>query len=147
MNANLSTSEIGTYSILWDVKGEDLSTYVPLLQNDLNNKKDGSLFFNQNKVGLGGSLYYNGQINNNQWYRIVFVVEAPNKASLYVDGTLVSSCEHNNAYNLHWKLTTGALFFADNDGEEKAIETAEIRFWDKALTLEQVKKLGAAGTE
>lgn len=147
MNANLGTSEIGTYSILWDVKGEDLSTYVPLLQNDLNNKKDGSLFFNQNKVGLGGSLYYNGQINNNQWYRIVFVVEAPNKASLYVDGTLVSSCEHNNAYNLHWKLTTGALFFADNDGEEKAIETAEIRFWDKALTLEQVKKLGAAGTE
>ncbi len=147
MNANLGTSEIGTYSILWDVKGADLSTYVPLLQNDLNNKKDGSLFFNQNKVGLGGSLYYNGQINNNQWYRIVFVVEAPNKASLYVDGTLVSSCEHNNAYNLHWKLTTGALFFADNDGEEKAIETAEIRFWDKALTLAQVKKLGAAGTE
>jgi hypothetical protein len=147
MNANLGTSEIGTYSILWDVKGADLSTYVPLLQNDLNNKKDGSLFFNQNKVGLGGSLYYNGQINNNQWYRIVFVVEAPNKASLYVDGTLVSSCEHNNAYNLHWKLTTGALYFADNDGEEKAIETAEIRFWDKALTLAQVKKLGAAGTE
>lgn len=147
MNANLGTSEIGTYTILWDVKGADLSTYVPLLQNDLNNKKDGSLFFNQNKVGLGGSLFYNGQINNNQWYRIVFVVEAPNKASLYVDGTLVSSCEHNNAYNLHWKLTTGALFFADNDGEEKAIETAEIRFWDKALTLAQVKKLGAAGTE
>lgn len=147
MNANLSTSEIGTYTILWDVKGADLSTYVPLLQNDLNNKKDGSLFFNQNKVGLGGSLFYNGQINNNQWYRIVFVVEAPNRASLYVDGTLVSSCEHNNAYNLHWKLTKGALFFADNDGEEKAIETAEIRFWDKALTLEQVKKLGAAGTE
>ena len=147
MNANLGTDEIGTYSILWDVKGADLSTYVPLLQNDLNNKKDGSLFFNQNKVGLGGSLFYNGQINNNQWYRIVFVVEAPNKASLYVDGTLVSSCEHNNAYNLHWKLTTGALFFADNDGEEKAIETAEIRFWDKALTLAQVKKLGAAGTE
>ena len=147
MNANLSTSEIGTYTILWDVKGADLSTYVPLLQNDLNNKKDGSLFFNQNKVGLGGSLFYNGQINNNQWYRIVFVVEAPNRASLYVDGTLVSSCEHNNAYNLHWKLTKGALFFADNDGEEKAIETAEIRFWDKPLNPEQAKKLGAAGTE
>ena len=147
MNANLGTSEIGTYTILWDVKGADLSTYVPLLQNDLNNKKDGSLFFNQNKVGLGGSLFYNGQINNNQWYRIVFVVEAPNRASLYVDGTLVSSCEHNNAYNLHWKLTKGALFFADNDGEEKAIETAEIRFWDKPLNPEQAKKLGAAGTE
>ena len=147
MNANLGTDEIGTYSILWDVKGEDLSTYVPLLQNDLENKKDGSLFFNKNKVGLGGSLGYNGQVNNNQWYRIVFVVEAPNKATLYVDGTMVSSCEHDNAYNLHWKLTTGALFFADNDGEEKDIETAEIRFWNEALTPAQADKLGAAGSD
>lgn len=147
MNANLGTSEIGTYTILWDVKGADLSTYVPLLQNDLTNKKDGSLFFNQNMVGLGGSLGYNGQINNNQWYRIVFVVEAPNKATLYVDGTQVSTCEKDNAYNQHWKLTTGALFFADNDGEEKAIATSEIRFWNVALDHQQAAKLGGVPTE
>ena len=147
MNANLGTSEIGTYTILWDVKGADLSTYVPLMQNDLTNKKDGSLFFNQNMVGLGGSLGYNGHINNNQWYRIVFVVEAPNKATLYVDGTQVSYCEHNNAYNQHWKLTTGALFFADNDGEEKAIATSEIRFWNVALDHQQAAKLGGVPTE
>ncbi len=147
MNANLGTSEIGTYTILWDVKGADLSTYVPLLQNDLTNKKDGSLFFNQNMVGLGGSLGYNGQINNNQWYRIVFVVEAPNRATLYVNGTQVSTCEKDNAYNLHWKLTTGALFFADNDGEEKAIATSEIRFWNVPLTNQQAAKLGGVPTE
>lgn len=147
MNANLGTSEIGTYTILWDVKGADLSTYVPLMQNDLTNKKDGSLFFNQNMVGLGGSLGYNGHINNNQWYRIVFVVEAPNKATLYVDGTQVSYCEHNNAYNQHWKLTTGALYFADNDGEEKAIATSEIRFWNVALDHQQAAKLGGVPTE
>ncbi len=147
MNANLGTSEIGTYTILWDVKGADLSTYVPLLQNDLTNKKDGSLFFNQNMVGLGGSLGYNGHINNNQWYRIVFVVEAPNRATLYVNGTQVSTCEKDNAYNLHWKLTTGALFFADNDGEEKAIATSEIRFWNVALDHQQAAKLGGVPTE
>lgn len=147
MKSNLSVTEIGTYTILWDVKGENLSTYVPLLQNSLTNSKDGSLFFNQNKIGLGGSLGYNGSINNNQWYRIVFVVEAPNKARLYVNGSMVSSCEHNNAYNQHWKLTTGALFFADNDGEEKALDTAEIRFWNEALNTAQVAKLGVVGTE
>ena len=129
------------------MKGADLSTYVPLLQNDLTNKKDGSLFFNQNMVGLGGSLGYNGQINNNQWYRIVFVVEAPNRATLYVNGTQVSTCEKDNAYNLHWKLTTGALFFADNDGEEKAIATSEIRFWNVPLTNQQAAKLGGVPTE
>ncbi len=147
MNANLETDEIGTYSILWDVKAADISSYIPLLQNSLTNSKDGSLFLNKNKVGLGGSLGYNGTINNNQWYRIVFVVEAPNRATLYVDGTLISTCEHNNAYNLHWKLTTGALFFADNDGEEKAIATSEIRFWNVPLTNQQAAKLGGVPTE
>lgn len=147
MNANLNTTSIGTYSLLLDVKGADLSTYVPLLQNSLTNSKDGSLFFNKNKVGLGGSLGYNGTINNNQWYRIVFVVEAPKSASLYVNGALVSSCENNDAYNQHWKLTTGVLFFADDNGEEKAIETSEIRFWNVALDMAQAAKLGAAGSD
>ena len=124
MTSNLQVNEIGTYSVLWDVKGEDLSTYVPLLQNDLANKKDGSLFFNRNKIGLGGSLNYNGNIENGKWYRVVFVVQ-PSGGSLYVDGTqLVSNLNLATAYDQHWKLTTGALFFADNDGEEKALETA-----------------------
>ena len=145
MTSNLQVNEIGTYSVLWDVKGEDLSTYVPLLQNDLANKKDGSLFFNRNKIGLGGSLNYNGNIENGKWYRVVFVVQ-PSGGSLYVDGTqLVSNLNLATAYDQHWKLTTGALFFADNDGEEKALETAEIRFWNVALSAAQVNKLGAAG--
>ena len=147
MTSNLGVNNINTYSILWDVKGEDLSTYVPLLQNSLTNSKDGSLFFNKNKVGLGGSLGYNGDIQNNKWYRILFVVEAPNKASLYVNGAFVSSCVHQSAYDTHWKLTTGALFFADDNGEEKAIQTAEIRFWNEALNLSQAEKLGAAGSD
>ena len=147
MTSNLGVSNIDTYSILWDVKAADISSYIPLLQNSLTNSKDGSLFLNKNKVGLGGSLGYNGNIQNNQWYRILFVVESPNKASLYVNGALVSSCVHQNAYDQHWKLTTGALFFADNDGEEKAIQTAEIRFWNEALNLSQAAKLGAAGSD
>ena len=35
--------------------------------------------------------------------------------------------------------------FADEDGEEEAISTAEIRFWDEALTADQAQKLGTAG--
>ena len=44
-----------------------------------------------------------------------------------------------------WPLvSTGALYFADEDGEEEAIETAEIRFWNIALTAEQANQLGKA---
>ena len=142
MDAKLGTANIGTYTIMLDIKVEDGSTYIPLLQNSLTNSKDGSLFINKNMVGLGGQLGYHGKIENGKWYRVVFVVQ-PNGASLYVDGQqLASNLDISDSYNRHWLLTTGALFFADDNGEEKAIETAEIRFWNTALNYGQVEQLG-----
>ena len=143
MAANINATNIGTYSIMYDVCVEDGSTYVPLLQNSLTDGKDGSLFINKNAVGLGGGLGYHGSIENGKWYRIVFVVQ-PNGASLYVDGNqLVSNLNLATPYNQHWLLTTGALFFADESGEEKDIKTSELRFWDVALNAEQVATLGS----
>ena len=146
MASNLSVTTMNTYTVMWDIKAADLSTYVPLLQNDLTNTKDGSLFFNQNKVGLNGThgLGYKGSVANNKWYRIVFVVKNGFGAT-YVDGVKVG--QSMQACDEHWKLTTGALFFADNDGEEKAIQTAEIRFWNVALSDAEVGELGTIGKE
>ena len=143
MSANTNATNIGTYTIMYDVCVEDGSTYVPLLQNSLTDGKDGSLFINKNQVGLGGGFGYHGTIENNKWYRIVFAVQ-PNGASLYVDGVqLVSNLNLLTPYNEHWKLTTGALFFADEDGEEKAIKTSEVRFWDTVLSADQIADLGS----
>ena len=146
MAANNGATSIGTYSVMFDVCVEDGSTFIPLLQNSLTDGKDGSLFINQNKVGLGGGIGYHGNIENNKWYRIVFTV-SPSEASLYVDGNLLTTYNQNfdnvnGSYLKHWVLTTGALFFADEDGEEKAIKTSELRFWDVALNAEQVATLG-----
>ncbi|MBO7119369.1 MAG: hypothetical protein J6W03_03510 [Bacteroidaceae bacterium] len=147
MAANNGAESIGTYSVMFDVCVEDGSTYVPLMQNALSNNKDGSLFINQNHVGLGGGIGYHGSIENGKWYRIVFVV-SPTEASLYVEGALLTTYNQNfdnprGSYLLHWLLTTGALFFADNDGEEKAIKTSELRFWDVALDKYQVAEIGS----
>ena len=61
-----------------------------------------------------------------------------------MDGNqLVSNLNLSTPYNTHWLLTTGALFFADEDGEEKAIKTSELRFWDVALDEGQVAKVGS----
>ena len=140
MTSNLGVESMSTYSILWDVRADNYSGYIPLLQNNLNDNKDGSLFINQNMVGLNaGNLKYHGELTNGQWYRILFVVKN-NYATVYVNGEKVGSS--TIAVAQHWQLTTGALFFADDDGEEKAIDTAEIRFWDVELTAEQVNKLG-----
>ena len=143
MTTNLNTEEMDTYSIMWDIRANDISSYSPLLQNGLTNAKDGSLFILNGKVGLNGThgLGYNGSLTAGKWHRIVFVVDKC-YGKVFIDGTKVG--QSLNACEEHWKLTTGALFFADNDGEEKPIETAEIRFWDKPLDEAQVQQLGTA---
>ena len=145
MDANLGVSELTTYSILYDVCADDASTYIPLLQNNLRNTKDGSLFINKHTVGLNsGNLGYHGVINDGEWYRILFVVEN-NYATLYVNGERIGAS--TTSVEQHWKLSTGALFFADEDGEENAIKVSELGFWDVALTPTQVEKLGVAGSD
>lgn len=141
LTTNLNATSLDTYTILWDVRANDYSPFIPLLQNDLNDNKDGSLFISKNMVGLNsGNLGYHGSLTNGSWYRIVFVVKS-NIATVYVDGEKVGAS--TEAIPKHWLLTTGALFFADEDGEEETIETAEIRFWNEALGDEQIQKLGA----
>ena len=143
MTTNLQATTLSSYTILWDVCADNFSPYIPLMQNDLTNTKDGSLFTNKNMVGLNaGGLGYHGTLMNGNWYRIVFVVEN-NYATVYVDGVKVG--KSTSPVSQHWQLTTGALFFADEDGEEDTIKAAEIRFWNQVLTDAQVQSLGKPG--
>ena len=145
MTTNLETTSLSTYTLLMDIRSENLSGFTPLYQNDLTNTKDGSLFISNGKIGLNSNgLGYGGFLTSGKWHRVVVVVKT-NSVKTYLDGTLIGQSTSPNATN--WQLSTGALFFADNDGEEQLIETSEIRFWDKALTNGQVIQLGAANGE
>ena len=145
MTSNLGVTSMSTYSVMWDIRATDLSGYSPLLQNGLTNGKDGSLFIKNAQVGLNNAgLGYNGSLTAGKWHRVMFVVK-DNYGAVYIDGAKVG--RSTSASSQHWQLSTGALFFADNDGEEKAIETAEIRFWNEALSDVQVQSLGGVPTE
>ncbi|MBO4801931.1 MAG: metallophosphoesterase [Bacteroidaceae bacterium] len=141
MTTRLGVESLDTYTLLWDIRSEDVSGYTPFLQNGLDNNKDGSLFIKNGQVGLGGErgLGYGGELRTGQWHRVVFVVKE-SYGIIYLDGQKVGQSTLPNPN--HWKLGIAALFFADNDGEEKAIQTAEIRFWDRALSAAQVKEMG-----
>ena len=141
MSSNLGVQTMSTYSVMWDIRATDLTNYSPLLQNGLTNAKDGSLFIKNGQVGLNNAgLGYNGNLTSGKWHRVLFVV-SNNYASVYIDGKKVG--QSTSPSEQHWQLSTGALFFADNDGEEKAIETAEIRFWNVALDEQQAAELGS----
>ena len=143
MNTNNGATGFDKYTVMFDISADDMTDYNPLWQNSMTDSKDGSLFIKNGQVGLGGSLGYNGGLKAGQWYRVVLVIDTPNKAALYVDGDLISSCENTNSYNKHWLLPEpGAVFFADEDGEEKDIKVTGLSFWDVPFTLSQVAALG-----
>jgi len=148
MNTNNGATGFDKYTVMFDISSDDLTGYTPLWQNSMQNAKDGSLFIKNGQVGLGGSLGYNGNLVEGQWYRVVLVIDTPNKAALYIDGELISTCEQATPYNTHWLLPEpGAVFFADEDGEEKAIKVTGLRFWDVPFTANQVAVLGTVFEE
>ena len=136
--------EISTYSIMFDVKAANVTKYCCLFNNDLT--KDGSLFFNKGKLGLNcKGLGYNGEVVADTWYRVVFVSEDA-YAYVYLNGVLVGQSVQG-ADEEHWKLGSQLYFFADDDGEEQNITVDELRFWNVALTADEVAMLGTYGTE
>ena len=136
-------SNLTTYSFMMDIKAEDVSGYVALFSNKVNNEGDGSFFIKNGQVGVNaGGLGYNGTIAANTWTRVVFVVDNL-YAKVFINGTKVG--ESTSQIAQHWALGSRALFFADEDGEEKTVSTSEIRFWEEALSAEQVELLGVAG--
>ena len=148
MNTNNGATGFDKYTVMFDICSDDMTGYTPLWQNSMADDKDGSLFIKNGQMGLGGSLGYKGNFTAGQWYRVVLVIDTPNKAALYVDGEMLSSCEHTDSYNKHWLLQgPGAVFFADEDGEEKAIKVTGLRFWDVPFTLSQVAALGTVSKE
>lgn len=140
MSTNINTNTLSTYTFLMDIHLAETSSYTSLFQNDLTNSKDGSLFVNNGTIGKTASgLGYNGMISSTGWHRIVFAVRN-NNAKLYLDGNMIGQSTSANEAN--WQLSTGALFFGDENGEEHLVEVAELRFWDKMLTSGQVAELG-----
>ena len=147
-------TELGTYTFMMDVKvvNEDNGRYTSLFLNNINNTNDGSLYIynhktNGRKVGIAlANMGYGGSIELDNWYRIVVSCEN-SLPTVYVDGVKATAAASAND---RWTLADVVLFFADNltgdnSGEENLVQADEIRFWDVALTADEVTMLGAYG--
>lgn len=133
---------MSNYTLMYDVNLPKIGQWCALLQTDLTNKNDADLCIGKKgTVGLNVSgLGYGGQVYENEWHRIVFVVRN-NIPSTYLDGVLLRTATEANQT---WELNPAGLYlFCDNDGETSDINVAEIRFWDQALSDHEVSTLGA----
>ena len=144
-------TELGTYTFMMDVmvpedKGSNssLGAYTSLYKAN-EDSEDGAVFIywhktNGRRIGINaGGMGYGGSYDLNTWYRVVVSCEN-SMPTVYVNGEKIVAA--TAASTTHWTLGNVVKFFADNDGEENQIQADQIRFWDVALTADEVTMLG-----
>ncbi len=145
MTSNLKEKTLSNYTFMFDIRSTNLNGYTALYQSDITNKKDGSFYIKNGQLGLASNgLNYNGNLTSGKWHRVVFAVRN-NKPTVYLDGQQIGQATSGNATK--WQMSTGAIFFMDEDGEEHTIEVSEVRFWDETLNSKHVIQLGKAKAE
>lgn len=137
-----SENDITNYTLMYDIRINNLISYNALLQTNLDNSNDADFTIKGNgNLGLGSDGWsYGGDFHAGRWHRVIMTVK-DNMPTAYLDGTLVAPA---TAANGRWGLpNTGFYLFCDEDGELSDVDVAEIRYWKQPLTAEQVEGLGS----
>ncbi|MCR5435098.1 MAG: metallophosphoesterase [Bacteroidaceae bacterium] len=142
---NQEQSVLNSFTFMMDIRQETLQGYNVIFQTDMSNSVDACLFTKDKQIGIntGGLGYANG-LEEGKWQRLIVVVNNNAMTGIYLDGLKV-----NGTYGTaeKWALQQLCYLFADENGEERPIDIAELQFWDVPITGVQAKALGAAGTK
>ncbi len=151
VGANGGGSYTNEWTLVYDLKCPLTSGYSSLLQTNTTNSNDGDLFTrNDGRIGLGTTGYAPaGSVSANTWFRLAVRCDTGNLYQLWINGTKVLEGNMSDA-----KMKVDALFglegtfllFADNDGEEEAVDVSMVAFYDETLSVEAIQALGAAGS-
>lgn len=155
MAANGGGSQVNAYTLLWDVKYANNSTWKCLLQTASDDSNDGDLFINTSgQVGSSAAMGgYGGSTTAGNWYRIVLVVNSSsglgnNDVRLYVNGVQVLT---------KWDISTDSrlclyaapsgqfLVSEDDDGEDDTLVLSTFACWNTDLSDADVVGLGGPG--
>lgn len=130
------TENVNSFTMMWNVRIPDRSTYRSLLQTDNTNTADSQMFIHEDgRIGRGSIFGYGGMVNLNTWHHIMLVVRN-NVACAYLDGVRVASgFKANDVYTLR---EGKCLIFCDNDGEMADIDITQFAYWNRGLTNEEV---------
>ncbi|MDR2138699.1 MAG: Ig-like domain-containing protein [Tannerella sp.] len=126
------------WSVLIVFRLPDLNGWHTLLQTDITPAGDADFFIRDNGLIGVGTLGYVGPqpIEAGKWYRLILSRKGSAQTFYsYVNGKTY----HDNVQTDHsrFNLSEAFLISQDEDGEDQAIEIAEIAVWDQALTESQ----------
>lgn len=144
ISPNGSGTMVNRYSLLVDFRIPKLGPWYCFFQTDPANKSDGDCFLraNDGAVGVGQTGYSSTPARSGVWQRLVVAVD--NSAGvyrLYLDGELILR-GNPQAVDGRFSLAPTLLLFADENGEDAAIDVARVAIYDVCLTAADTAELG-----
>ncbi len=157
MSANGGSSAyVRNYTMMWDVKYPNASTWKCLLQTNAGNSNDGDLFIRNNTTGnIGAAAQLGGYSSNatapNTWYRIVMTCNttlASGDVKVYVNGALwYTSTKTTITSDGTYALDPAFLISKDDNGEDDTMVLSAFAVWNSTLSAADVTSLGTVANE
>lgn len=138
------------YTMVWDIRipAASATAFKSLLQTTTANNDDGDLFINgSNNLGSTGGLggYSATALSAGVWYRVVLAVDNGVARNVWVNGTKVLTGTAGTVDEARYGLAGQLLAFADDNGEDAAIDVSSMAMFNGMLSDAQITLLGGAG--
>lgn len=150
MKPNLGGYKVNEYTLMVDFMVDELGKWYSFYNTNSANTNDAEIFINTSgAIGVGNTGYSGAVVKAGKWHRFVATIKLGDGGSFhyYLDGKEIHAILDTTG---DWRfqcnssafcLDTTFHLFADNDGEDNAINVAEVAVWDKALSPEEVEQL------
>jgi predicted phosphodiesterase len=146
--ANGGGKKVNQYTLVFDFKKPDIGTWSNFFCTNTDvTSDDGDCFINKtNHIGTALTGYTGQAVTQNEWYRLVITADLGNFYNYYLDGELATeggAQEKDGRFALAPVDGDNALLISgDDDGEDAPIHFARVAIYNRALTADEVKKIG-----
>lgn len=138
-------SRVNEFTIVMDIKIPILGRWYCFYQTDATNTDDGDWFINPSgAMGVGATGYTDAIFQADEWYRIAITVKNGSRYDYYVDGetALIGSA---GGIDGRFSMGVTTLLFADQNGEDNALDVADVKIFSRALSNSEIEALGGYG--
>ncbi|WP_346190067.1 cadherin domain-containing protein [Rubritalea halochordaticola] len=145
IGANGGGAQVNEYTLLLDVSypSSSAGTWISLFQTNSGNGDDADCFIRNSNgtIGVSATGYSAYALSANSWARLVVTVDNGSFYRIYADGQQILNGSVQ-AVDGRFSFGDALLLFADNNGEDNAIDVTSARLYDRALTAAEVSVLG-----
>ena len=135
---------VNRYSLLVDFRVPALGPWYCFFQTEPANQNDGDCFVraHDGAVGVGQTGYSTTAVQPGTWQRLAVAVDNERgRYRLFLDGELILDGSPQ-AVDGRFALAPTLLLFADENGEDAAMDVARVAIYDLCLTAADVAEMG-----